>query len=109
MRLVSWIGGNDLDAAEGKIEQSGAISATLASASFTELHLLYSYPEKWVTNYLPWLSSQYDRPVAKRRAALTSSVDFLPCGRCFVRWFYSGKHRAYCRFAKLKHFYHERE
>lgn len=76
MRLVSWIGGNDLDAAEGKIEQSGAISATLASTSFTELHLLYSYSEKRVTNYLSWLSSQYDRPVAKRRAALTSPIDF---------------------------------
>lgn len=76
MRLVSWIGGNDLDAAEGKIEQSGAISATLARTSFTELHLLYSYPEKRVTNYLSWLSSQYDRPVVKRRAALTSPIDF---------------------------------
>lgn len=76
MRLVSWIGGNDLDAAEGKIEQSGAISATLASTSFSELHLLYSYPEKRVTNYLSWLSSQYDRPVVKRRAALASPIDF---------------------------------
>lgn len=58
MRLVSWIGGNDLDAAEAKAGQSGAIAATLASASFTGLHLLYSYPEKRVANYLFWLSAQ---------------------------------------------------
>lgn len=76
MRLVSWIGGNDLDAAEAKIDQPGAIAATLASASFAGLHLLYSYPEKRVANYLSWLSPQFDLPVAKCRAALASPIDF---------------------------------
>lgn len=76
MRLVSWIGGNDLDAAEAKVGQPGAIAATLASASFAELHLLYSYPEKRVANYLSWLSSQYELPVEKRKADLASPIDF---------------------------------
>lgn len=76
MRLVSWIGGNDLDAAEAKIDQPGAIAATLASASFAGLYLLCSYPEKRVANYLSWLSPQFDLPVAKRRAALASPIDF---------------------------------
>src|SRR5690606_23506136 len=76
MRLVSWIGGNDLDAAEAKVGQPGAIAATLASASFAGLHLLYSYPEKRVANYLSWLSSQYELPIETRKADLASPVDF---------------------------------
>lgn len=76
MRLVSWIGGNDLDAAEARIDQPGAIAATLASASFTGLNLLYSYPEKRVANYLSWLSSQYELPVEKCKADLASPIDF---------------------------------
>lgn len=76
MRLVSWIGGNDLDASEAKAGQPGAIAATLASASFAELHLLYSYPEKRVLSYLSWLSSQHGLPVAKRKAELASPIDF---------------------------------
>ena len=76
MRLVSWIGGNDLDAAEAKTDQLGAIVATLARAPFAELHLLYSYPEERVDNYLSWLSSQHNLPVAKRKAELTSPIDF---------------------------------
>lgn len=76
MRLVSWIGGNDLDAAEAKTNQLGAVVATLARAPFAELHLLYSYPEERVDNYLSWLSSQHDLPIAKRKAELTSPIDF---------------------------------
>lgn len=76
MRLVSWIGGNDLDAAEAKTDQPGAVAATLASASFTELHLLYSYPEKRVSHYLSWLSSLHGLSVAKRKADLASPIDF---------------------------------
>ncbi|WP_049629460.1 restriction endonuclease subunit S [Cellvibrio sp. pealriver] len=72
MRLVSWIGGNDLDAAEAKTYQTGAVAATLASATFTELHLLYSYPERRVSNYLSWLSSLHGIPVAKRKAESAS-------------------------------------
>ncbi len=76
MRLVSWIGGNDLDAAEAKIDQLGAIVATLAIAPFAELHLLYSYLEERVDNYLSWLSSQHDLSVVKRKAELASPIDF---------------------------------
>lgn len=77
MHLLSWIGGNDLEAAEANTDQQpGAIAATLASASFTELHLLYGYPEKRVTNYLSRLSSQYDLAVVKRIATLDSPIDF---------------------------------
>src|SRR5690606_40598991 len=76
MRLVSWIGGNDLDAAVAKTGQLGAVAATLSGALFTDLHLLYSYPEKQVAEYLLWLASKYDLPVVKRRASLTSPIDF---------------------------------
>jgi hypothetical protein len=86
MRLVSWICGNDLDAAEAKIDQPGAIAATLVSAPFVQFHLLDSHPETRVSNYWSWLSSQGDAVINGRHAALNSPIDFsvstwlqLPC------------------------------
>lgn len=76
MRLVSWIGGNDLNAADANSDQPGAIAATLAKAPVTELHLLYSYPEARVSHYLAWLSSQTGAKLNSRQAVLGSPIDF---------------------------------
>lgn len=65
MQLVRWIGGNDVKAAEAKAGQPGALAATLVSASFTELHLLYSYPETRVVNCLSWSLLHYGLPIAR--------------------------------------------
>ena len=76
MRLVSWIGGNDLDAAEAKIDQPDAIAESLANESFMQAQLLYGYPEKRVNTYLPMPSSQCLLPAVKCRATLASPIDF---------------------------------
>lgn len=77
MQLVSWIGGNDLDAAEAKAGQPGAVAATLASAPFSELHLIYSYPETRVVNCLSWSLLHYGLPIAKRIAAILDKADAI--------------------------------
>lgn len=77
MQLVSWIGGNDVKAAEVKAGQPGALAATLVSASFTELHLLYSYPETRVVNCLSCSLLHYGLPIAKRIAAILDKADAI--------------------------------
>lgn len=76
MRLVSWIGGNDLDAATGKNPKLGPIASTIKAVSFSELNLLYSYPEGSVSSYLHWLGDHVEFPVSARFANLNSPVDF---------------------------------
>lgn len=49
MRLVSWIGGNDLGAAEADSRQIGAIASTLNEVSAFELHLIGKFmpSQRW--------------------------------------------------------------
>lgn len=76
MRLVSWIGGNDLDAANGKSSKPGAIASTIKAADFSELHLLYNYPEDKVSPYLSWLGDNVGYPFTARFENLNSPIDF---------------------------------
>lgn len=54
--LVSWIGGNDLEARS--LNKQGPILATLSDLEIDEAHLLYSYPEDRVNTYIDWLGQQ---------------------------------------------------
>lgn len=63
MRLVCWIGGNDIKAASGESEKAGAIASTINAEDFTALHLLYNYTEAEVTPYVAWLKAQTQAPV----------------------------------------------
>jgi transcriptional regulator with PAS, ATPase and Fis domain len=76
MRLVCWIGGNDIKAASGASEKAGAIASTIKAEAFTSLHLLYNYTEAEVTPYLAWLKAQTKAPVVARYEALKSPIDF---------------------------------
>lgn len=76
MRLVCWIGGNDIKAASGESKKAGAIASTIDAEAFTELHLLYNYKPEEVAPYLVWLKPQTQAPVAARYEALRSPIDF---------------------------------
>ena len=70
--LISWIGGNDLNAS--KQEQSGPVVATLEKHSFDRVVLLYNYPKKDVAPYLSRLSQDYS--IEAHYINLTSPIDF---------------------------------
>ncbi len=76
MRLVCWIGGNDIKAASGESNKVGAIASTINAEDFASLHLLYNYTEAEVTPYFAWLRAQTKAPVAARYEALKSPIDF---------------------------------
>lgn len=76
MRLVSWIGGNDIDAVSTKSAKPGPIASTIKVVDFTELHLLYSYDENKVSPYLSWLTGKIEYPVTARFEKLNSPIDF---------------------------------
>lgn len=76
MRLVCWVGGNDIKAASGESNKVGAIASTIDAEDFTSLHLLYNYTEAEVTPYLAWLKAQTKAPVVARYEALKSPIDF---------------------------------
>jgi len=76
MRLVSWIGGNDIDAATGKSSKPGAILSTVKAEAFAELHLLYNYTEAETAPYLVWLKTQTQAPIRARSESLRSPIDF---------------------------------
>lgn len=76
MRLVSWIGGNDIDAATATTDKLGAIASTVEAEAFTELHLLYSYPEDKTLTYLSWLKAKTKASISARFEVLSSPIDY---------------------------------
>jgi len=76
MRLVSWIGGNDIDASTGKSDKPGAIASTVKAETFSELHLLYNYPKDKIAPYLTWLVAQTSSQISSRFEELKSPIDF---------------------------------
>lgn len=72
--LVSWIGGNDLDAMKSNLQ--GPILRTLLGYSYDEVYLLYNYPEEPVNNYISWLCDQVKTRPIKYYCKLTSPVNF---------------------------------
>lgn len=76
MRLVSWIGGNDIDASTATTDKLGAIASTVEAEAFTELHLLYSYPEDKTLPYLSWLKAKTKASISARFEVLSSPIDY---------------------------------
>jgi transcriptional regulator with PAS, ATPase and Fis domain len=76
MRLVSWVGGNDIDAAAATSSKPGAIASTIAAVAFSELHLLYNYPEGKTAAYLAWLGAKTSAPIFARFEQLQSPIDY---------------------------------
>lgn len=72
--LISWIGGNDLDAINSN--KGGPILSTLRHLSFQQVHLLYNYPDDPVNNYVKWLRSLTSAQIYTYKAQLSSPVHF---------------------------------
>jgi transcriptional regulator with PAS, ATPase and Fis domain len=72
--LISWVGGNDLNALDGGTP--GPLAATLENASFDAVELLYNYPEEQVAPYLSWLKERVEIPLKAHTVRLSSPIDF---------------------------------
>lgn len=72
--LISWIGGNDLDAINSK--KDGPILSTVRYLNYDQVHLLYNYPDESVDKYLKWLQSETDAQIYTYKAQLSSPVHF---------------------------------
>lgn len=72
--LISWIGGNDLDAM--KRDRQGPILRTLQTYAYDEVHLLYNYPDELVQDYIAWLTNQVTTTPIKYECKLISPVNF---------------------------------
>lgn len=76
MRLVSWIGKTDLEAAEGVKKELGPLAATVKEHKFSTLHLLFNYPKARVQAYIPWLKQYSPAVIHERAIKLKSPIDF---------------------------------
>lgn len=77
--LVSWIGGNDLQANPSHAynrQGMGPLLSTLNERAFSRVHLIYNYAEKEVAPYLKWLKTQTDTKVTASYVKLSSPIDF---------------------------------
>lgn len=72
--LVCWIGGNDLQAADGG--DPGPILSTLCAARFARAELLSSYPLNESTRFERWLQQQIKVQFQLHHEPLSSPVDF---------------------------------
>lgn len=72
--LISWIGGNDLDAINS--ERDGPILNTIRDLKFQQVHLLYNYSDELVDPYFQWLKTQTDAQIYIYKARLSSPVHF---------------------------------
>ncbi|GAB1260335.1 sigma-54 interaction domain-containing protein [Aurantivibrio plasticivorans] len=73
-KLISWIGGNDLDAISGT--SLGPIISTLKAESFDSVTLLYNYPDEQVKPYLAHLHEQVEIEIRPHFVALLSPIDY---------------------------------
>ena len=77
--LISWIGGNDLQAQPNHPthhQGMGPLLSTLKDRKFTRAHLIYNYPKQEVAPYLEWLQSQIDVKITASYFKLSSPIDF---------------------------------
>lgn len=77
--LISWIGGNDLQAHPEHPKHHkglGPLLATLQARKFSRAHLIYNYPKKEVAPYLAWLQKQVDTEIQADYIKLSSPTDF---------------------------------
>ncbi|BAJ01314.1 sigma-54 interaction domain-containing protein [Shewanella violacea] len=72
--LVSWIGGNDLNMPEGQM--TGPIWATIKSAKFDGIELIYNYSDDEVRPYVSLLSERVKCKINTRKANLSSPIDY---------------------------------
>ena len=72
--LISWVGGNDLNAIDST--HKGPIAETLLADDFEQIVLLYNYPKKQVAPYITWLREQTPIPIDAKYASLKSPIDF---------------------------------
>jgi transcriptional regulator with PAS, ATPase and Fis domain len=72
--LISWIGGNDLDAINSK--KDGPILSTIRHLNFSQVHLLYNYPDESVDKYVKWLQAETNVQIYTYKAQLSSPVHF---------------------------------
>ena len=77
--LISWIGGNDLDAAikDTDINNAvGPIASVLNEHAFDSIELLYNYPKERVDPYIEWLRQLTNVNIQAHYVALSSPVNF---------------------------------
>ena len=77
--LISWIGGNDLQANPEHPKHHkglGPLLATLQAKKFSHAHLIYNYPRKDVAPYLKWLQTQVDTEIQAEYVKLSSPTSF---------------------------------
>ena len=72
--LITWIGGNDLEAKSKKLQ--GPILRTLLSKEYDEVHLLYNYDDHLVQNFVLWLDSFTKCKKFVHRSNLSSPINF---------------------------------
>lgn len=72
--LISWIGGNDLDAISSK--RDGPILSAIRHLHSHHVHLLYNYQDQAVAQYIKWLETQTDAKIHTYKAPLSSPVHF---------------------------------
>lgn len=77
--LVCWVGGADLDAAEGRAKNKGSkgpVRSTLEHRDFQQAHLLFNYPEERVRNYAEWLGQHVETEIHLHKASIQTPVHF---------------------------------
>jgi len=77
--LVSWIGGNDLQACPDHARYHGSLGpilSTLKDRKFDSVYLLYNYPENEVAPYISWIKTQVHSTIIANYETLSSPVDF---------------------------------
>lgn len=74
--LISWIGGNDLNAAEPEEARNGPILSTLDAHKFSKSYLIYNYSKKKVTPYINWLKTKTDTEIEATVCKLSSPIDY---------------------------------
>lgn len=72
--LISWIGGNDIDA--HSVGKDGPILSTLQNQNFQEVHLLYNYDEQRISQFVSWLTPQTSAKIITYKAQLSSPIHF---------------------------------
>lgn len=78
--MLSWIGGTDHDAANGKGDkQPGPIARMVDDkrfSDFTRIHLLNSYHDRSAANFKRWLGKRTKARITTQRIKLSSPTDF---------------------------------
>ena len=77
--LISWIGGNDLQAMQSdKAEATtlGPLLSTLNSVKFSKAYFLYNYPKKDVTQYLNLIKTKTEVQIQATSCRLSSPTEY---------------------------------